>query len=297
MGAHLHSAWHGGQPTTKGNHPRTWRRGSGVLQRLIKDNTLCEAQQQGNGRGSGAQRGTSESDSASSGKASCKQPPERRGRNRTWKDSYWAWCLEQGEAPFLSPPSLLFLHSSSPHFHTTSTESPPCLRAKLLQLCSTPCDPMDSSVHGILQPRILEWVAVSSKGTLIPALPVPRVSLGLWGISSAPPLVLPSGLALTSLLRLGAGLDLSIHQGEAAGSHNWPVCPFLSYPRIRNSNHDNEALTQYLKHHQEFPSGLKAKTLYSQCTSFSSIFHFIAFLFFDREGKHSIFSIQLKSHL
>ena len=37
--------------------------------------------------------------------------------------------------------------------------------AKLLQLCLTLCDPMDcslsgSSVHGILQARILEWVAI-----------------------------------------------------------------------------------------------------------------------------------------
>ena len=38
--------------------------------------------------------------------------------------------------------------------------------AKSLQSCLTLCDPMDSSppgssVHGILQPRILEWVAIS----------------------------------------------------------------------------------------------------------------------------------------
>ena len=38
--------------------------------------------------------------------------------------------------------------------------------AKLLQSCPTLCDPMDSSppgssVHGILQERILEWVAIS----------------------------------------------------------------------------------------------------------------------------------------
>ena len=38
--------------------------------------------------------------------------------------------------------------------------------AKLLQLCPTPCDPMDgspsgSSVPGILQARTLEWVAIS----------------------------------------------------------------------------------------------------------------------------------------
>ena len=44
----------------------------------------------------------------------------------------------------------------------------PCMHAKLhVQSCSTLCDPIDyrpphSSVHGILQVRILEWVALSS---------------------------------------------------------------------------------------------------------------------------------------
>ena len=40
-----------------------------------------------------------------------------------------------------------------------------CVHTKSLQLCPTPCDPVDcsplgSSVHGILQARILEWVAM-----------------------------------------------------------------------------------------------------------------------------------------
>ena len=45
--------------------------------------------------------------------------------------------------------------------------------AQSLQLCPTLCDPMDCSlpgcsVHGILQARILEWVAMpSSKGILL----------------------------------------------------------------------------------------------------------------------------------
>ena len=39
------------------------------------------------------------------------------------------------------------------------------------QLCSTLCDPMDcsplgSSVHGIFQARVLEWVALSFSGDL-----------------------------------------------------------------------------------------------------------------------------------
>ena len=46
-----------------------------------------------------------------------------------------------------------------------------CLHTKLFQKCSTLCDPMDcnrpgSSVHGILQARILEWVPMpSSRGS------------------------------------------------------------------------------------------------------------------------------------
>ena len=48
------------------------------------------------------------------------------------------------------------------------------VRAQTLQLCLTLCDPVDcspqrSSVHEILQARILEWVAISfSKGSSQP---------------------------------------------------------------------------------------------------------------------------------
>ena len=45
------------------------------------------------------------------------------------------------------------------------------LAIKYTQLCLTLCDPIDSSppgssVHGISQARILEWVAISSPGDL-----------------------------------------------------------------------------------------------------------------------------------
>ena len=33
------------------------------------------------------------------------------------------------------------------------------LKVKVSQSCLTLCDPMDYAVHGILQARILEWVA------------------------------------------------------------------------------------------------------------------------------------------
>ena len=34
------------------------------------------------------------------------------------------------------------------------------VKAKVTQSCLTLCDPMDYKVHGILQARILEWVAI-----------------------------------------------------------------------------------------------------------------------------------------
>ena len=46
-----------------------------------------------------------------------------------------------------------------------------CIQAKLLQSCPTLCNPMDcsltdSSIHGILQARRVEWVArPSSRGS------------------------------------------------------------------------------------------------------------------------------------
>ena len=40
---------------------------------------------------------------------------------------------------------------------------------KVAQLCLTLCDPMDYTVHGILQARILEWVPfLFSKGSSQP---------------------------------------------------------------------------------------------------------------------------------
>ena len=37
---------------------------------------------------------------------------------------------------------------------------------KVTQLCLTLCDPTNCTVHGILQARILEWVAFPSPGDL-----------------------------------------------------------------------------------------------------------------------------------
>ena len=65
------------------------------------------------------------------------------------------------------------------HFYHYSTRYMACTHAKSLQSYLTPCGPMDcsppgSSVHGILQATILQWVAMpSSRGSSWPRDQVP----------------------------------------------------------------------------------------------------------------------------
>ena len=75
-----------------------------------------------------------------------------------------------------------------------------CMHAKSLQLCLTLCDPMDcippgSSVHGILQARIMEWIAS-----------ITSVSLMMW--------VLVGSSALVSLTKVVFFFLPSQWQGE-----------------------------------------------------------------------------------
>ena len=49
--------------------------------------------------------------------------------------------------------------------HSTSSLPQP-LKVKVAQSCLALCHPMDCTVHGILQARILEWVAFPSPGDL-----------------------------------------------------------------------------------------------------------------------------------
>ena len=60
-----------------------------------------------------------------------------------------------------------FLVVSILYFTYIAAAAAAAAAAKLLQSCPTLCDPIDgsppgSSVHGILQARTLEWVAISS---------------------------------------------------------------------------------------------------------------------------------------
>ena len=42
------------------------------------------------------------------------------------------------------------------------------VKVKVAQSCLTPCNPMDYTVHGILQARILEWVAIPFSRGIFP---------------------------------------------------------------------------------------------------------------------------------
>ena len=88
------------------------------------------------------------------------------------------------------------------------------MRAKLLQLWPTLCDPVDysrpqSSIHGILQERILEWVAVPSTREF-PDPEIKRVSLMS--------LALADGFFTTSItweaLETHVGTSISLLGGE-----------------------------------------------------------------------------------
>ena len=51
------------------------------------------------------------------------------------------------------------LHCRQILYHLSHQGSPYICTSEVAQLCLTLCNPMDYTVHGILQARILEWVA------------------------------------------------------------------------------------------------------------------------------------------
>ena len=62
-------------------------------------------------------------------------------------------CLEQ------------FLSNNAPKFDVIESE----VKVKVIQSCPILCNPMDYTVHGILQVRILEWIALPfSRGSSQP---------------------------------------------------------------------------------------------------------------------------------
>ena len=96
---------------------------------------------------------------------------------------------------------------------------------KVAQSCPTLCDPMDcsspgSSVHGILQARILEWVAIPSPGDLLnPGIEPRSLTLPADSLSSKPA---KSPLTYSSYYHKGfpggSGVKASAHNAGDLGS-------------------------------------------------------------------------------
>ena len=80
----------------------------------------------------------------------------------------------------------------SPVFETSPSNAGACMHAKSLQSCLTLWDPKDCSppgfsVHGILQVRILEWVAMpSSRDLPNPGIKSHLLCLLHWQLDSLP---------------------------------------------------------------------------------------------------------------
>ena len=92
--------------------------------------------------------------------------------------------------------------------------------AKLLQSCPALCDPMDcslpgSSVHGVLQARILEWVAMpSSRGSSRPRDGTRISYVSLIGRQDLP--LAPPGKTLSQ-----SGFQVAVSEGLASAVHVW----------------------------------------------------------------------------
>ena len=103
-----------------------------------------------------------------------------------------------------------------------------CVCAQLLQSCLTLCDPMDcslprSSLHGILQARILEWIVMlSSRGSSWPRdwTPVSCIAGGFfthWATSC-------EGIALFYEDEIGHSLNLLVPCLGASLMQHEPMC-------------------------------------------------------------------------
>ena len=91
-----------------------------------------------------------------------------RGVQGFSRQEYWHGlpCPPPGDLPYpgIEPMSLHLLHCRLILYQLSHKGSP--MNVKVVQLCLTLCDPVDYTIHGIPQARILEWVAFPfSKGS------------------------------------------------------------------------------------------------------------------------------------
>ena len=105
---------------------------------------------------------------------------------RTWvwvNSGSWWWTGRPGVLRFMGMQSRTRLSNWT---ELNWTEELLKMKAKVSQLCLTLCNPVDYTVHGILQARILEWVSCSFlQGVFLtqgsnPGLPIAGGFLTSW---------------------------------------------------------------------------------------------------------------------
>ena len=101
------------------------------------------------------------------------------------------------------------------------------------------CSPPGSSVRGILQARILEWVAMPfSRGR-----PNPRIEPGSPALAGRFLTTEPPGRPSTALVRLLSGVQLfstpwtAAHQASLSITNSWSSVRFMSVELVMPSNH------------------------------------------------------------
>ena len=112
--------------------------------------------------------------------------------------------------------------------------------AKSLQSCPMLCQPMNcsppgSSVHGILQARIFEWVAMISSRGIFPTQGWNPVSPGAPDLQAHSLLLSHQGSPKTALLRYWYTMQFTIESFQI----NVFVCLFLVYLQLFN-HHNNQ---------------------------------------------------------
>ena len=122
----------------------------------------------------------------------------------------------------------------------------PCVPAQSLRSCVTLCDPRDcsppgSSVHGILQARILQWVAMpSSRGSSWPrdwshvsASPALQVDILPTEPPGKPEFEVPEGKSSGKIYQEVKGWDLNLKSGLKYPSCYWQRSSHWSYNIVK----------------------------------------------------------------
>ena len=134
-----------------------------------------------------------------------------------WWNSSWAisnpkrWCCESAvlNMPANLENSAVATVLEKVSFHSNPKESE--TESEVAKSCPTLCDPVDysttgSSIHGILQARVLEWVAISfSRGSSWPrdrtqVSRIPGRCFNLWATREAQRKATPKNVQTTSQL-------------------------------------------------------------------------------------------------